>query len=46
MPITTEFDWLTCVDPCGLTQLRSGSLDPQRFRWLAVSWGERIRHFY
>jgi len=44
MPITTEVDWLVCVDPRGLAWHCKHRNDDQRFRCLLVRWGERIRH--
>ena len=42
--IVTEQAWLTSVDPIDLSRYGRGRIDPHRFRWLAVAWGQRIRH--
>ena len=42
--IASESDWLACVEPLDLARCARGRVEPQRFRWLAVEWGRRIRH--
>ena len=44
--IATEQDWLTCDEPNRLAHHVRNALDLQRFRWLAVEWGRRIRHLF
>jgi hypothetical protein len=42
----TEHDWLACVDPLALRRFAQDRVAPQRFRWLALAWGQRNRHHY
>ena len=42
----TEAEWLSASDPDDLAKFCRGRIDPQRFRWLAVEWGGRIRHIF
>lgn len=44
MPITTEFDWLTCVNPREFAAFCHGRVSPSRYHQLNVCWGQRVRH--
>lgn len=42
----SEREWLTCNEPQKLSDFGRAHFDTQRFRWLAVEWGNRIRHIF
>ncbi len=45
-PVTTEAEWLSCDEPDRLAHHVRDCMDIQRFRWLAVEWGRRVRHLF
>ena len=46
MPITTEFDWLVCVEPHDFAACCRGRVPAERFHSLNVRWGQGIRHLF
>ena len=42
----TEAEWLACMDPMTLGRVAQDKVNTQRFRWLALDWGERNRRFF
>ena len=44
--IITEHDWLTCDEPQEMSYYERPDRQQHRFRWLAVTWGQRIRHIF
>jgi hypothetical protein len=44
--VMNDLAWGVVSDPHGLMHTCRGRVDPMRFRWLAVEWGERIRPLF
>ncbi len=42
----TEAEWLACKDPMTLARVARDMVNTQRFRWMALEWGQRNRRFF
>ena len=42
----TKAEWMACQEPRTLARVAQDKVNTQRFRWLALEWGQRNRRFF